>query len=606
MNMRQSRIPIVAVLGAVVALLFIIACGTDPTSTPVPTKAPATPAAAETVVPSEPAQPPAQASAPPPIPTGIALIPTVTLVTPTPVPLVMAKPEGTLTLAVPSMAGASGIPFSNGQPGQTYTHFSQEQLINRGLDHSLTGRIAESWSLDVDSGAVRWNLRKGVQFHDGYGELTAADIQWSMESVGQVGSASWRWDAFTPITRFEIPDPHTLITHLPLQDFFLLMDSVYQSKNLGINVTSKAFHEQATEEEAFNHYVGTGPWDHQETVQGEFMRFKAVEDHYQKPPAFAILEVREMPEAGVRLAAIRTGEADITRVSGVFVGEATKAGLKLSPGSGGACNWLQLGGLVLPDRSTFNPNTSPDGIPWVGDPASADSMERALKVRKALNLAVNYKDITDTIYEGLAYSCAAPGYYQDHSWARAEWEDYGYDPGLAQQLLTEAGYGDGFDLRLTINPANPADALAAEAVAQWWEDNLGLDVTRNPEEAIITRARTTGDREFGSKIPEAWTSGSGARTEPWQALSVFTSGTDSLRGAEDAFIDELFPRIAVAFDEAERRNLSTELLEYVHDNYLGVWMVVEPPVFALSNEVENYVNHFGGDYNHIEDVAKAK
>jgi len=518
----------------------------------------------------------------------------------------MVKPEGTLVLAVPSIKGASGIPFSNGQPGQTFTHFSQEQLINRELDQSLTGRLAESWSLDATTGAVTWNLRKGIQFHDGYGELTASDIHWSMESVGQVGSSSWRWDAFTPITQFVIPDPYTLITHLPLKDFFLLMDSVYQSKSLGINVTSQKYHEEASEAEAFNHYVGTGPWDHLETQWGEYMKFQAVEGHYQKTPAFAFLEVREMPEAAVRLAAVTTGEADITKVSGTFVGEATKVGLTLSPGSGGACQWLQLGGLVLPERPTFNPNTSPSGIPWVGDPASADSMERALKVRKALNLSINYDEITETIYEGLAYPCAAPGYYQDHSWAGPEWENYGYDPALAKQLLTEAGYGDGFELTLTIDPANPARGLATEAIAQWWEDNLSLTVTRNVEEAILTRPRTTGEREFGSKIPEAWTSGSGARTEPWQAISVFTSVTDSLRGAEDAFIDDLYFRVAVAFDEAERRALATELVGYVHDNYLGVWGVVEPPVFALSDAVANYVNHFGSDWNHIENVERAK
>ena len=263
MNKRQSRLPIIAVLGAVVALLFITACGTDATSTPRPA-APAAPAATATT------------AAPTPVPTTGALIPTVSPSTPTPSAPVMVKPEGTLVLAVPSIKGASGIPFSNGQPGQTFTHFSQEQLINRELDQSLTGRIAESWELDATTGAVTWNLRKGIQFHDGYGELTASDIQWSMESVGQVGSSSWRWDAFTPITQFVIPDPHTLITHLPLKDFFLLMDSVYQSKSLGINVTSQKFHEEASEAEAFNHYVGTGPWDHLDTLWGESMKFQAV------------------------------------------------------------------------------------------------------------------------------------------------------------------------------------------------------------------------------------------------------------------------------------------------------------------------------------------
>ena len=69
MYRRQSRLPIVAVLGAVVALLFAIACGSDATSTPRPTTAP---------------PPPVATTAPEP--------------TAVPPPVAM-KPEGTLTIA---------------------------------------------------------------------------------------------------------------------------------------------------------------------------------------------------------------------------------------------------------------------------------------------------------------------------------------------------------------------------------------------------------------------------------------------------------------------------------------------------------------------------
>ncbi|MCH7937665.1 MAG: hypothetical protein IH994_11345 [Proteobacteria bacterium] len=342
--------------GAVLTLLFAVACGADATNTPVPTRVPATPTTA--------------AGLPTPLPTAITV----------------ARPSGTLTIAMEDIGDGVGLPSAASDYNK---HWALESPLRKTFDGRIVGGLVESWDVSADGSKITLHIRKGTPFHTTFGDwgdVTAEDIQWSMESVGQVGSSSWRWDAFTPITQFEIPDPYTLITHLPLKDFFLLMDSVYQSKNLGINITSQAFHESASEAEAFNHYVGTGPWDHLQTQSGEFMKFQAVEDHYQKTPDFAFLEVREIPEAASRLAAVSAGEADITKVSGTFVGEATRLGLTLSPGSGGACVWLQLGGLVLTDRPTFNPNTSPDGIPWVGDPASADSMERALKVRKALNV----------------------------------------------------------------------------------------------------------------------------------------------------------------------------------------------------------------------------
>jgi len=335
------------------------------------------------------------------------------------------------------------------------------------------------------------------------------------------------------------------------------------------------------------------------------MRFQAFENHYNKTPEFATLEVREVPEAGSRLAMVRVGEADVIKVQGNFVGEAQAAGVKVLSGVGGSCSWIQLGGQVLPERPTFNPNTNSDGIPWVGDPNVAGSMENALKVRQALNLAVDRATMVETLFQDLAYPCANPGYYRDHAWQSNEWEDYGYDPVKAKALLVEAGYPNGFDMTLNIDSNDPSESAIGEVYSRWWEENLGLKVARRPVEDIVVRPRTIEEREMGSETPEGWTSGSGARTEPWQAISVFVSTTDSLRGAERAFIDDLFPQISKSFDVSERMAKSLELMNYIRDNYLVVGTVVEPPVFAVSDRVGNYSNRFGGDWNYTEFITRA-
>jgi len=100
MNRRQSRLPIVAVLGAVVVLLFTIACGADATSTPVPTKAPAAPVATTA---------PAPTVAPPPA---------------------VAKPEGTLTVAFTAIEpGAAGVPYHMTSPGQNVAYIAFDSML---------------------------------------------------------------------------------------------------------------------------------------------------------------------------------------------------------------------------------------------------------------------------------------------------------------------------------------------------------------------------------------------------------------------------------------------------------------------------------------------
>ena len=60
--------------------------------------------------------------------------------------------------------------------------------------------------------------------------------------------------------------------------------------------------------------------------------------------------------------------------------------------------------------------------------------------------------------------------------ANPDWV-YDYDPWLAQQMIADAGYPDGFAITLTLAIRGaPAEVEACEAVAQYWEA-IGLDVT---------------------------------------------------------------------------------------------------------------------------------
>src|SRR5690349_8393275 len=98
--------------------------------------------------------------------------------------------------------------------------------------------LAESWTLSPDGTVWTFRLRKGVQFHKGFGEFTAEDVKFSFE----------RQMNRTPGTRFgvnlevikaiEIVDPHTVQIALKAFDpIFLLRMVGYQQ---GYIVSKKA------------------------------------------------------------------------------------------------------------------------------------------------------------------------------------------------------------------------------------------------------------------------------------------------------------------------------------------------------------------------------
>jgi len=54
-----------------------------------------------------------------------------------------------------------------------------EGLLHFTADREVVGKLAESWEISEDATTWTFNLRQGVQFHKGYGEMTAEDVVYS-------------------------------------------------------------------------------------------------------------------------------------------------------------------------------------------------------------------------------------------------------------------------------------------------------------------------------------------------------------------------------------------------------------------------------------------
>ena len=111
-----------------------------------------------------------------------------------------------------------------------------------------------------------------------------------------------------------------------------------------------------------------------------------------------------------------------------------------------------------------------------------------VRVRRALNLAVDRDRLIDEVFQGYAhpvaalappYSCGAPDGL----------EPYPHDPGEAKRLLSEAGWPEGRALRL----AATSDVTAvAEHLAGDLRDSLGVEVETIiiPDEDLISAQKT--------------------------------------------------------------------------------------------------------------------
>jgi peptide/nickel transport system substrate-binding protein len=440
--------------------------------------------------------------------------------------------------------------------------------------------LATEWKPSNELKTWTFKLRPGVKFHEGYGEMTAEDVKFTVEQNlrpdVQGGSAPF---FRAQIDRVETPDKLTVVMHF--KDRAWEVPSHFTQFVGYQNITSKKYLEKVGEDKAALHPIGTGPWRHVEGKQGDYHRFEAVADHWRKPPEFKEMIIRRIPEAATRMSGLRTGEIDVGQVLGDFLDQARKAGLKVHETPKAVTHWVALQGQTTPDREDYCPT-----CPWAGDPKDPKSLENARKVRLALNLAVNKQAIISGLWKGKGAATPFSYFYMPiHKGYSQDWKIPPYDPERAKKLLAEAGHAGGFEMR--VNPMIFTYALDGndmmEAVALDWE-KIGIKVKRVPEDFASflpkNRARKTGKRH--------WVYGAPPFDEPglaWQR-TVWTKGAFNLlcEGPYDAEVDAILREV----DAEKRGKLTHDLGQKLYENYHGVMLGVKSTTWALSKKVKSW------------------
>src|SRR2546425_2544990 len=122
-----------------------------------------------------------------------------------------APPEGTLTVAVATFGNERWLPHLYVGAEDVVLKPMYENLLTRDVKTGeLAPMLAERWKV-TDGGRVwTFNLRKGVQFHGGRGEMTAEDVKFTFTALAKEGSANSLAPEFRLIKSMEIEDPHTI------------------------------------------------------------------------------------------------------------------------------------------------------------------------------------------------------------------------------------------------------------------------------------------------------------------------------------------------------------------------------------------------------------
>ena len=491
----------------------------------------------------------------------------------------MEQPTGTLTVGQKELGPFMGHPALTGNP-QIFVLQSApigESILTVSSDLKPIAMLAKSWSVSEDGSTWTFNLNEGVQFHKGYGEMTAEDVIWSMRQFGAQGSKHPRASNIRGI--WENEDGHAKA----IDDYTVEVNSGEPWSEVPINeiltspggsgtwIISKKQTDELGAEEANGQIAATGPWDLVEFRTGEFWRMEAVQDHWRKTPHFAELIFREIPEESSRIAGFQTGNLDTTLIafdSLPLIREVEGAEIMQLPGGGESALTFYGQYYVGIGTEHQQPGYDPD-LPWVSaDPdLNSDEWARAAKVRNALSIAIDRQGIVDTLLHGFGSPAVLWDFGQyEETWLPPEmrWE---YNPERAKELLAEAGYPDGFNITLTPSLRGaPVEVEACEAIATMWAD-IGVDVKFQRLPYTTLRPSLIARNYQGSTCHAG-----GIRLEPGQGFSGMLSKLNHQavwnRGVEHPWLDEKVAEHMAQVDTAKRRVLGVEIATFMFDNAL--------------------------------------
>ncbi len=487
---------------------------------------------------------------------------------PAPIP---KKPSGTLTLLYTTLYSEDWLPWTGAGARLSYTQAVMDHLVDINLNtrDPIPG-LATGWKVSADGKTWTFNIRKGVQFHDGWGELTAEDVKFSIEGHLSEGAVSSESEVFKKIVdSIKVVDPYKLEIKLK-EPSNILLDSLAAGQQT--TIVCKKYMEQKGADYVNKHPIGTGPWRLLEQGPGEFMKFKAVERHWRKTPEFEHLVIRKVVEESTRVSMLKTGQADIIMISHESIPEIKKTKeLKLLGMIGAYGNSIVFGGMHEPGDNRYQTGYHRSD-PW------AD-----IRVRKAMDLAIDKRAIIQELYRGYARPTAvAPFIYPG-------WQDFPphpYDPVQAKKLLAEAGYPQGFEVVINAFPHPPASEqpTIAQIVAMYWE-KIGLKTKIIPTEWASLRPSVIKGQTAHCVFPFR------LGVESWERYSdTYYHKDGNLAIYQDPVLDKLLERTLTEGigNQKKRTALMKDFGKIISDHFGTIPLAIVDEVWAAGPRVKGW------------------
>ena len=451
--------------------------------------------------------------------------------------------------------------------------FFQASFIS---EDALTGELAERWEWESPLTLVV-HLRRGVHFPDKPGlmksrELTAEDVVFSYERLDQ--SPRKIAGYFDHIRSVTARNSHTVVFEFseyspewPLRFGYGYYSGIAPRELANVDATD------------WRLMSGSGPFQLARYVQGHSQRYSRNDSYWGKErihgsdyqlPFVDGLTYRILKDEATRISALRTGKLDILENIRWLVVDHLKE-------STPELRWsrrLQTGGTFIALRTDTEPFDD-------------------VRVRRALNMAIDHEEVVELFYGGHAEILGFPmhpeylGYYESLDEMPPEVQElFAYKPEKAKQLLSEAGYPDGFRFKAQLSVSDKNSVELMPLLASYLA-KVGVEVEIEPLEYVaFLSAMNTSTHAPGYMLQTGHVSPTVSLRKNFQTDNLWNPAKFS-----DPEIDHKLDRLMELRDEKDRRALARELTAEILAEAPYIWL----PTSYVYGAWWPWVRNYGGE-----------
>ena len=435
-------------------------------------------------------------------------------------------------------------------------------LIKYDKDLNIVGELAKSWEIKEDGKVIIFHLRDDVKWHDG-APFKADDVEFTYKSLINPNVITPYGGDFLKVKSFEILDSYTI--KISYKEPF---SPALSSWGMWIMPKHILEREDLNTTKYGRNPIGTGPYKFLKWKSAQRIDLIANEDYFKGPPFIDRYIYRIIPDTATTFLELQTEGVDM---------------MGLSP--------LQYTRQTDNDffKNRFNKFRYPSfGYTYLGYNLLNEKFKDK-RVREALNLAVDKKELINGVLMGLGRVCTGP--FVPESWAYNEnVTPLQYDLEKAKELLKEAGWsdtdndglldkdGDMFKFTILTNQGNELRMRAAEII-QYQLSKLGIKVKIKVVEWSVFLTEFINKKRFEA-ILMGWGLGRDPDNYDIFHSSKIKEGEFNFVSYKNKEVDSLLDEGRRVFDQQKRADIYHKVHKALYDDqpYMFLWVADSLPI----------------------------